>query len=79
MAAGIAALDYADASIVHSSAVDGSGWAQELKAAGFSPAADRNVMKIILHPHDGDHPVTQAARRTSRWYFTDGDRDDETM
>jgi len=79
MAAGLAALDYADASIVHSTAVDGSAWATELKAAGFSPAADRNRMKIILHPHDPDHPVTQAARRTDRWYFTDGDRDDETM
>jgi len=79
IAAGLAALDYADASIVHSTAVDGSAWAQELSSAGFSPAADRNVMKIILYPHDGGHPVTQAARRTSRWYFTDGDRDDETM
>jgi len=79
MAAGLAALDYADASIVHATAVDGSGWATELNAAGFSKAADRNVMKIILYPHVEDHPVTQAARRTSRWYFTDGDRDDETM
>jgi len=79
MAAGLAALDYADASIIHSTAVDGSAWATELAAAGFSPASDRNRMKIILYPHDEDHPVTQAARRTDRWYFTDGDRDDETM
>ncbi|MCH2106269.1 MAG: GNAT family N-acetyltransferase [Planctomycetes bacterium] len=79
IAAGLAALDYADASIVHSTAVDGSGWAQELKSAGFSPASDRNVMQIILHANDVDHPVTKAARQTSRWYFTDGDRDDETM
>ena len=79
MAAGLASLDYADASIVHCTAIDGSGWASELKGAGFSKAADRNVMKVILHPNDEDNPVTQAARRTSRWYFTDGDRDDETM
>ena len=79
MAAGLAALDYADASIVHSSAVDGSAWAGELKAAGFSAAADKNRMQIILHAHDQDHPVTIAARQTARWYFTDGDRDDETM
>jgi len=79
MAAGLASLDYADASIVHSTAIDGSGWASELKAAGFSKAANRNVMKVILHSNDEDNPVTQAARRTSRWYFTDGDRDDETM
>jgi hypothetical protein len=79
LAAGLSALDYADASIVHATAVDASAWASELKAAGFSPAADRNQMKIILYPHDGEHPVTEAARRTERWYFTDGDRDDETM
>lgn len=79
LAAGLVALDYADASIVHASAVDGSGWATELRSAGFSPAADRNQMKIILHAHAAEHPVTQAARRTARWYFTDGDRDDETM
>lgn len=79
IAAGIAALDYADASIVHSTAVDGSAWAQELNSSGFSPAANRNVMQIILHPNDPDHPVTKAARQTSRWHFTDGDRDDETM
>jgi GNAT superfamily N-acetyltransferase len=79
MAAGLAALDKVNASIVHATAVDGSAWADELRASGFSPAADRNRMKIILHPHQTDHPVTIAARRTARWYFTDGDRDDETM
>ena len=77
--AGLAALDKCNASIVHATAVDGSAWADELRSSGFSPAADRNQMKIILHPHQSDHPVTIAARNTARWYFTDGDRDDETM
>ena len=79
LAAGLAALDKANASMVHATAVDGSAWADELRASGFAPAADRNRMKIILHPHQADNPVTKAARNTSRWYFTDGDRDDETM
>ena len=79
MAAGLAALDKVNASIVHATAVDGSAWADELRSSGFAPAANKNQMKIILYPHDANHPVTQAARRTARWYFTDGDRDDETM
>ena len=36
-------------------------------------------MRVILCVHDPAHPLAKAARDPSRWYFTDGDRDDETM
>jgi hypothetical protein len=50
-----------------------------LAANGFQAPKSTNYLTVILHAHDAEHPLTRAARDLSGWYFTDGDRDDETM
>ena len=78
-AAGLTALEEADASYVEATAMDGTWWAERLAEAGFLPPKPDNHLIVILHPHQADHPLVAAAREPRRWYFTDGDRDDETM
>lgn len=77
--AGLAALEEAGASVVQATAIDGSWWRAELERAGFLPPKQENHLIVILYTHDKEHPVARAARDASAWYFTDGDRDDETM
>ena len=77
--AGLAVLDQAGAVVVQATALDGSWWRERLIEAGFRPPKADNHLIVILHPHEADHPLVAAARSTSGWYFTDGDRDDETM
>lgn len=77
--AGLAALESAGASVVQATAIDGSWWRGELERAGFLPPKPENHLIVILYTHDAEHPVSRAARDASAWYFTDGDRDDETM
>lgn len=67
------------AAAVEATAIDGSIWAQELRGAGFLAPRDDNHLIVILHVHQPDHPLVRAARDASRWYLTDGDRDDETI
>lgn len=72
-------LRSAGASYVQSTALDGSWWQAQLIAAGFqAPKADNHLI-VILYPLQPEHALVAAARDTRRWYFTDGDRDDETM
>jgi GNAT superfamily N-acetyltransferase len=79
LGAGLDALEEAGASAARASAVLGSWWEARLTAAGFlAPRADDGKI-IILHPNQADHPLVVAARDTARWYFTDGDRDDEVL
>ncbi len=78
-AAGLSLLEEVGASAVQSTAIDGSWWMRQLGAAGFRRPRARNHLIVILHPHAEGHPLVGAARRTQEWYFTDGDRDDETM
>ncbi|NUP95310.1 MAG: hypothetical protein HUU28_04015, partial [Planctomycetaceae bacterium] len=75
---GLAELERAGASVVEATALEGSWWANELVRAGFAPRGDEHLLSVILHPLC-EHPLVEAARDTSRWYFTDGDRDDETV
>lgn len=75
----LAALESAGASLVRATALDGSWWRERLREAGFRPPKPDNHLIVILHPHRADHALVAAARRTADWYFTDGDRDDETM
>ncbi len=77
--AGLARLEELDASVVRATAIDGSWWAGILEGAGFLRPRDEDHLIVILHPHRPDHPLVAAARDTASWYFTDGDRDDETM
>lgn len=67
------------ASYVQATALDGSWWQSQLRAAGFQAPKPDNHLIVILYPQRPEHPLVAAARDTSRWYFTDGDRDDETM
>jgi len=76
---GLAELERAGASVVEATALERSWWADELARAGFAPRGDEHALSVILHPLQTAHPLVAAARDTSKWYFTDGDRDDETV
>ncbi len=77
--AGIAQLLAAGAAAVQATAIDGSAWSDTLQATGFQTPREENHLIVILYTHDPEHPLAKAARDTTRWYLTDGDRDDETM
>jgi hypothetical protein len=76
---GLAALERCGASVVEASAIDGSWWSTRLEENGFVPPRDENHLSVILHPLAPGHPLAAAAAKASDWYFTDGDRDDETV
>ena len=48
-------------------------------AHGFVRPRAENHLIVILHVHQAEHALVAAARDPRSWYFTDGDRDDETM
>jgi GNAT superfamily N-acetyltransferase len=76
---GLTELENEGASVVEATAIDGTWWNARLVDSGFlAPRAD-NHLTVILHVHDEKHPLVAAARDVRSWYFTDGDRDDETM
>ena len=79
VAAGLAELDRLGASYVQATAIDGSSWSETLERTGFQPPKPDNHLIVILHVHAPEHPLVAAARDPAGWYFTDGDRDDETM
>ncbi len=76
---GLDVLEHAGAAIAQATAIDGSWWQGKLAAHGFVAPRKENFLTIILHAHDSNHPLVAAARDPRTWYFTDGDRDDETM
>ena len=77
--AGLGELERAGASYAEATAMDGTWWAERLAENGFQPPKPENHLIVILYAHQPDHPLVAAARVPRRWYFTDGDRDDETM
>lgn len=77
--AGLEALRGAGASIAQSTAIDGSWWSAQVQRAGFLPPKPDNHLIVIFYTHQSGHPVATAGLDASRWYLTDGDRDDETM
>ena len=78
LSAGLASLERAGAGAVRATAIDGS-WSGVLQRSGFlAPKAD-NHLRVIVWENDPAHPLCRAAADLSRWYLTDGDRDDETM
>jgi len=83
VAAGIAGalseLETRGARAVRATAIDGSWWRGRLEEAGFLPPKPENHLSVIVCVHQPSHPLAQAALDASRWYLTDGDRDDETM
>ncbi len=65
------------ASIARAYAMRGSHWARLLAQGGFrSPRGEKPVGAYAL---EGDHPLAGATLDTSRWWFTDGDRDAECV
>jgi len=77
--AGLAHLEAAGAELVQATAIDGSWWGERLREAAFQPPREENHLIVILYTHQAGHPLAEAGRDASRWYLTDGDRDDETM
>jgi GNAT superfamily N-acetyltransferase len=77
--AGLATLEAAGAAVVRATAIDGSWWSRMLAQMAFQPPRPENCLSVILHTHRPEHPLARAARDVRGWYFTDGDRDDETM
>ncbi|HVS11569.1 MAG TPA: hypothetical protein VMS76_16995, partial [Planctomycetota bacterium] len=79
LAAGLDALEREGAALVQATAIDGSWWRGVLERSAFQPSRPESALSVILHVHRPEHPLAAAARPASGWYFTDGDRDDETM
>jgi GNAT superfamily N-acetyltransferase len=77
--AGLARLAAGGAAVARATAIEGSWWQHVLAGAGFRPPRSANRLSVILCAHQPDHPLVRAARTCAAWYFTDGDRDDETM
>jgi GNAT superfamily N-acetyltransferase len=77
--AAIEALAAAGASVVKATAVDGSHWQRELAGNGFLPPKAANHLYVYRRVLLPEHPIVPATADASRWYLTDGDRDDETM
>jgi hypothetical protein len=75
--AALAALHDLGAAVARAYAMAGSHWEATLCSAGFAaPRARKEVGAYALLPA---HPLAAATLDTSRWYFLDGDRDDETV
>lgn len=76
-------LRSAGALVVRASAIRDSFWEEQLILAGFSTPSSAlrrgRELSVILFAHDPAHPLSRAWLDASRWYLTDGDRDDETM
>ncbi len=79
VATGLVQLRERGASLAQSWAIDGSFWQEVLQTAGFLPPKPENHLIVIHYTQDPDHPVARAGADASRWYLTDGDRDDETV
>lgn len=77
--AGLKELQQRRASIALATAIVGSPWEQILARHGFVAPRRAPRMGVILHVHDAAHPLSAVAADPRAWYFTDGDRDDETM
>ncbi len=76
---GLRQLATAGASQVRATAIDGTWWMRALAGAGFRDRGQEDWRILVLRVHRQDHAIVEAARDVEHWYFTDGDRDDETM
>jgi len=77
--AGLATLQSSGASVAQATAVDGSWWAKQLESWGFLRPRPDNHLIVIVNVLDPTHPLAAVSMDPTRWYLTDGDRDDETM
>ena len=72
-------LQKAGASVARAWAVEDSWWQRCLKGAGFRAPKREDFKVVIAYVHQPDHPLGRAVLEPSTWYFTDADRDDETV
>ena len=72
-------LSAAGASVARAYAMKNSWWEQQLHRCGFCSPKRNGYKEVGAYTILPDHPMTPAAMNTARWYFTDGDRDDETV
>jgi len=72
-------LRKAGASVARAWAIEGSAWERELRQSGFRRAKSEDFKIVIAYVHQPDHPLARAALEPARWFFTDADRDDETV
>jgi GNAT superfamily N-acetyltransferase len=72
-------LAKAGASVARATAIEGSWWEGRLRRAGFRPGKRQDFKLVIAYVHDAEHPLGRAALEPASWYFTDADRDDETV
>lgn len=76
--AGLALLEQTGASAVRAYAMQHSWWEEQLAWIGFRPPKSGGYKEVGAYIIDADHPLS-SAYHTKDWYFTDGDRDDETV
>lgn len=74
--AALAALADSGAPVARAYAMLDSARERLLERGGFR--RPRGYKSVGAYAVDGDHALAVATMHTSRWYFTDGDRDDET-
>lgn len=79
MDAALGHLRKAGASVARAWAIEGSWWESRLVYSGFRPPKKEDFKIVIAYIHDREHPLGVAAKDPASWYFTDGDRDDETV
>lgn len=72
-------LAKSSAAVARSHAIEGSWWEHKLLWSGFRRGKSEDYKAVILHTLDPEHPVARAGQAPARWYFTDGDRDDELV
>ena len=72
-------LQKAGASVARAWAIEGSDWERQLAGAGFRRGKTEDSKIVIAYVHQPDHALGRAALQPSRWFFTDADRDDETV
>lgn len=73
-----AALEYLagqGCAVVRAYGMRGSHWEGVLERGGFRKP--RGYKEVGAYPIWPDHPLADSTIETSRWYFMDGDRDDE--
>lgn len=71
----LTALAREGAAVVRAYGMRGSHWEGTLERGGFR--RPRGYKEVGAYPLLPDHPLASSTVDTSRWFFTDGDRDDE--
>jgi GNAT superfamily N-acetyltransferase len=79
MDAALGHLLKSSAAVAHAHAMEGSWWEERLRFSGFRAGKAADYKAVIAYVHDREHSAGRAALDASKWYFCDGDRDDELV